>query len=116
MTDFPTMNNNVHAMALLGALRVAGIEARAHGLAVQPHVPDHRLALRTELVDLDVAPDHLRLVWRATPGVPRTLAIAAPRGKRLTGLVVDGAPVVLDAPVSVTPTAQGVVADATFGD
>jgi len=92
MTDFPTMNNNVHAMAMLAALRVAGVEPRADGLAVFPHVPEGRFALRTKLVDLDLAPERLRLVWRAAPGVPRSLSLTAPRGARLAAVRVDGAP------------------------
>lgn len=90
MTDFPTMNANVHAMAMLGALRVAGIEPRIDGLSIVPHVPQGKLALRTRLVDLDVAPDRARVVWRPTPGVPRTLALGAPRGARLETVAVDG--------------------------
>lgn len=90
MTDFPTMNNNVHAMAMLGALRVAGLEARPTGLAVFPHVPSRRLALRTELVDLDQDPAHLRIVWRAKPGVARTLSLTPPRGQALVEVKVDG--------------------------
>jgi len=90
MTDFPTMNNNVHAMAMLGALRVAGLEARPAGLAVFPHVPSRKLALRTELVDLDQDPTHLRIVWRATPGITRTLSLTPPRGQSIAEVQVDG--------------------------
>lgn len=93
MTDFPTMNNNVHAMAMLGALRVAGLEARPTGLAVFPHVPSRNLALRTALVDLDLSPARLRVVWRAKPNVPRTIALTPPRGLRLVTVRVDGAAV-----------------------
>ncbi len=91
MTDFPTMNANVHAMALLAALRVAGVEARAHGLAIMPHAP-HPIRLRTALVDLDVDRGRLRLAWRAAVGVPRTLELAAPRGATLGDVRVDGQP------------------------
>jgi hypothetical protein len=93
MTDFPTMNNNVHAMALLAALRVAGIEARPSGLAIFPHAPQGRLALRSALVDLDLDREqrHLRVVWRVAPGVPRTLTLTAPRGTGLGAVRVDGA-------------------------
>lgn len=93
MTDFPTMNNNVHAMAMLAALRVAGIEARADGLAIFPHVPARALGLRTALVDLDVAKTRLRVVWRPTRGVPRKISLFAPRGQVLANVRVDGTPV-----------------------
>lgn len=94
MTDFPTMNNNVHAMALLAALRVAGIEARPSGLAIFPHAPQGKLALRSALVDLDVDREQgrLRVVWRVAPGVPRTMTLTAPRGTSLAAVRVDGAP------------------------
>ncbi len=103
MTDFPTMNMNVHAMALLAALRVAGIEARADGLTIEPHVPDRRLALRSELVDLDLTPEKLHVEWRPAPNVPRTLVVKPPRGKRLASLTISG-------------TTAPIIADATFAD
>lgn len=95
MTDFPTMNANVHAMALLAALRVAGIEPRARGLAIAPHAP-HPIALRTALVDLDVENERMRVVWRPTVGVPRALELTAPRGTSFTTVRVDGEPIALD--------------------
>jgi hypothetical protein len=94
MTDFPTMNNNVHAMALLGALRVAGIEARPGGLAIFPHAPQAKIALRSALVDLDVDRDaaRMRLAWRSAIDVARTLSLTAPRGMTLASVRVDGQP------------------------
>lgn len=117
MTDFPTMNNNVHAMAMLAALRVAGIEPRASGLAIFPHVPSRSLALRTELLDLDLSPTSLRLVWRAKPGVTRTLSLAPPRGARVTSVKIDGVPGSCPATpceLSVIPTASGATIEVTL--
>ncbi|MBX3190789.1 MAG: hypothetical protein KF819_27575 [Labilithrix sp.] len=112
MTDFPTMNNNVHAMALLGALRVAGLEATPTGLSIFPHVPDDKLGLRSALVDLDLRPDRMRVVWRAAVGVPRTLAITAPRGKTIAAIRVDGEPRPIAPSFSVTAkTPEGVAID-----
>jgi len=93
MTDFPTMNNNVHAMALLGALRVAGVEARPSGLVIFPHAPHGKLALRTALVDLDLdrEQNRMRVVWRVARGVARTMTLTAPRGSKLAAVRVDGA-------------------------
>lgn len=90
MTDYPTMNTNVHAMAMLGALRVAGLEATGRGLAIRPHVPHRALAMRTRVVDLDVGADGYSGVWRPTPRVPRILSVCAPRGAALVAVTVDG--------------------------
>ena len=91
MTDYPTMNMNVHAMALLGALRIAGLEATGRGLAIRPHVPHRALAMRTRVVDLDVREGGYGGVWRPAPRVARVLSLCAPRGARLVGAAVDGA-------------------------
>ncbi len=119
MTDFPTMNANVHSLALLAALRVAGVEARAEGLSIMPHAP-HPIALRTALVDLDVESDRIRAVWRPAVGVPRSLELAAPRGATLGRVRVDGATFPTDAGATrvtlpVTATSAGVVVEATLG-
>jgi hypothetical protein len=123
MTDFPTMNANVHAMAMLAALRVAGVEPRADGVAVVPHVPatdaGSRLALRTALVDLDVERERMRVVWRPTAGVPRTIAVGAPRGAKLGEVKVGGVvrPMDPNATFVTLPVANdgaGVTVDATF--
>lgn len=64
MTDFPVMNMNPHAMALLGALRVCGIEPTADGLLIQPHVPRERFELDTALLSLKVTPDAISGEYR----------------------------------------------------
>jgi len=95
MTDFPTMNANVHAMAMLGALRVAGLSATARGLRVSPHVPHDELALRTRLVDLDVSHNGYSGTYRPAPGVPRNLTLGGKRA--IAAVVVDGVAVAVPA-------------------
>lgn len=69
MTDFPTMNANAHAMPLLAALRVLGVEPTASGLRVAPRVPPMSVALRTELVDVTLSGGRLTGAYRpAGPG------------------------------------------------
>ena len=81
MTDFPVMNNNQHAMPLLAALRVAGVEATAAGLTLTPRAPSD-FALRTELVDL------------SRRGKTITGAYRPVKGGSARALVVDaGAPI-----------------------
>lgn len=36
LTDFPVQNNNQHAMPILAAIRMAGIDATAQGLSIAP--------------------------------------------------------------------------------
>ncbi|MCA9590568.1 MAG: hypothetical protein KC657_34940 [Myxococcales bacterium] len=90
MTDFPTMNNNVHAMAVLAAVRVAGVEATSTGLRVAPP-STAALGLASATLDLDLGAARLRGVWRPRPGVARTLELQAPAGTRIEGVRVDGA-------------------------
>lgn len=89
MSDFPTMNNNQHAMPLYAALRLAGLRALGDGLSVEPRLP-RDFSLRTQLVDLDVRAGLVRGVWRPVPGVPRTLRLAAPPGGSLGQVEVAG--------------------------
>jgi hypothetical protein len=67
MTDSPGMNANQDAMALLGLLRVCGIEpARTgDGLDIAPKSPTERYVLQTELLHLDVAPGRIKGEYRA---------------------------------------------------
>lgn len=64
MTDFPTMNANQHAMPMLAALRVLGIEPTDKGLRIAPHVPMQAIALHTELLDVRLEGDHLTGTYR----------------------------------------------------
>ncbi|MCC6526222.1 MAG: hypothetical protein IT373_26485 [Polyangiaceae bacterium] len=113
MTDFPTMNNNQHALPLLAALRVAGVEATAAGLLVTPRVPERTLSLRTELVDLSERPDHVEGSYRPRGGADRVLEVAAPPGRVVVAASVAGvavpvpasaARVSLPAPAGLTTT------------
>ncbi len=104
MTDFPAMNANAHAMPLLAALRVAGVEATARGLSLTPHVPGARFALATERIDLHQ--DGALLEGRYRPGkgtAPRILTIRAPNGGHVVEAAVDGQ--------SVAPSADGTYVD-----
>lgn len=114
MTDFPTANNNVHAMALLGALRVAGVEPTAKGLRIEPHVPERRLALATRLLDLTQDGGTLEGRYAPTVGRERVLTFVAKPGEVIVEASVDGRPVdvtagatTLDVPVTAS-TPQGV--------
>ncbi|MCC6214654.1 MAG: hypothetical protein IT376_07280 [Polyangiaceae bacterium] len=102
MTDWPVQNNNVTALGMLAALRVAGIEATPEGLLVAPAVPpvagpggtpERRLTLRARLVELELRGAVLRLRYRPTGDAPRRVEIVAPSGERVTAASIDGTPV-----------------------
>lgn len=67
MTDFPVMNANQDAMALLGLLRVCGIEPSlaGDGLVIHPRVPKDNFILEMPLIRLEVAPKRIFLRYRA---------------------------------------------------
>lgn len=80
MTDFPVMNMNPHAMALLGLLRVCGIEPApaGDGLIIDPHVPRERFTLDTPLIRIDVTPDGISGEYRAIVDGTRALYVRVP--------------------------------------
>jgi hypothetical protein len=80
MTDFPVMNNNPHAMALLALLRVCGIEPSddGTGLVIDPHVPREQFTLDTALLRLDVSPGCIAGEYRPVASGQRTLLIRVP--------------------------------------
>jgi hypothetical protein len=80
MIDFPVMNSNPHAMALLGLLRVCGIEPSeaGDGLVIDPHVPRERFTLDTPLIRIDVAPDGISGEYRAIVDGTRALYVRVP--------------------------------------
>lgn len=82
MTDFPVMNANPHAMALLGLLRVCGIEPAADGsgLVIAPCVPRDSFILDTPLLLLEIAPGRIAGEYRATATGTRTLTVRVPAG------------------------------------
>ena len=80
MIDFPVMNSNPHAMALLGLLRVCGIEPSEDGagLIIDPHVPRDHFSLDTPLLRLEIAPGSIVGDYRAIITGQRTLYITVP--------------------------------------
>ena len=76
ITDFPTANNNTHAMALLGLFRVCGIEplADASGLRITPQYPD-KYILDMPMLRLDVTPRRILGEYRARVTGTRNLHI-----------------------------------------
>lgn len=67
MRDFPAMNANPHAMALLGLLRVCGVEPapEGDGLVIRPRLPRERFTLDLPLLHLEVELGHIRGVYHA---------------------------------------------------
>jgi hypothetical protein len=59
MTDFPVMNANQDAMALLGLIRVCGIEPApdGSGLIIRPSIPRKQWVLDTPLLRLEYSSD-----------------------------------------------------------
>jgi hypothetical protein len=80
MTDFPVMNANADAMALLGLLRVCGIEPAADGkgLVIRPQVPRKRFVLDTKLIRLEVDGTKVKGEYRAQFGGTINLYVYAP--------------------------------------
>jgi hypothetical protein len=77
MTDFPVMNANPDAMALLGLLRVAGIEPTGDGLTVKPSVPGDAFVLDTPLLRLESKNGELHGEYRAANDGEITLHFAS---------------------------------------
>jgi hypothetical protein len=95
MTDFPVMNMNQHAMALLGLLRVCGIEPSPNGdgLIIAPQVPGSRFVLDLPLLSLQVEPERIAGEYR--PGATcengrRILYVRIPEGANTTSVSVGG--------------------------
>jgi hypothetical protein len=97
MIDFPVQNNNAHAMPMLAALRLAGIDATAAGLSVAPRVTEHPFVLKTRIVELSVNGDHVAGRYRPTGTSARTLTLSAPPGRSIASLVAGGQNVALSA-------------------
>jgi hypothetical protein len=114
MTDFPVLNNNQHAMPILAALRVAGIDATAAGIRVAPHVPGD-FALQTALVDLSRRGSVIAGAYRPKGGGTRTVEVRAPSGTKVAAASVNGAPVaVTEGMPSVTLTVPATGGEARF--
>ena len=93
MTDFPTANNNVHAMAMLGALRVAGIEPTARGLRIEPHVPGRTFSFDTKVIALTQDGTTLEGRYSPGPGRERVLTFVPRAGERIVEATLNGTPV-----------------------
>jgi len=80
MSDFPVMNANPDAMALLGLLRVCGIEPapEGDGLVVKPLVPRDRFVLDMPLLRVVVEPHKISGVYRAANAGTRVLYVYPP--------------------------------------
>lgn len=80
MTDFPVMNANPDALALLALLRVCGVEPApgGDGLLIHPRVPRERFTLDTRLLRLDVAPNDIGGEYRAFARGSRALYVYVP--------------------------------------
>jgi hypothetical protein len=81
MTDFPAMNANQDAMALLGLLRVCGVEPAPGGLLVRPVVPRDRWTLDTPLLLLRREPGRIFGEYRAHNDGEITLYITTPQNE-----------------------------------
>ncbi|MFN7952668.1 MAG: hypothetical protein U0610_13170 [bacterium] len=92
MTDFPALNQNPHAMALLAALRVAGIEPTGDGLRVDPHVPRAAFTLDFPLVRLDVDAARVEITYRPIVDGTRTLHVRVPAASGSWPVTLDGRP------------------------
>lgn len=80
MTDFPTMNSNADAMAILGLMRVCGVEPSADGkgLVIRPQVPRKQWVLDTPLLRLEVDGSKIKGEYRAYVGGSLNLSIYPP--------------------------------------
>jgi len=80
MTDFPVMNANPDAMALLGLLRVCGIEPASNGdgLVIQSAVPRERFILDLPLLRLEVEAHKISGEYRSVNDGERTLYVYPP--------------------------------------
>lgn len=79
MTDFPVMNSNPPAMALLALLRVCGVEPTeaGDGLRITPRIPD-RYVLDVPLIKIDASPNSVNGEYRPIVDGGRVLYIYVP--------------------------------------
>ena len=82
MTDFPVMNANQDAMALLGLLRVCGVRPAPDGLRIAPQTPPERFVLDLPLLRLEVKPGRIAGEYRAVVDGTRTLHVRVPARTR----------------------------------
>lgn len=90
MCDYPAQNCNPHAMALLGLLRVCGIEPIGDGLRIAPQAPPERFTLDMPLLRLEVAPGRIAGEYRPAATTRRTLHVRLSQGARDIAARVGG--------------------------
>ncbi|HEY3289353.1 MAG TPA: hypothetical protein VGK87_04420, partial [Anaerolineae bacterium] len=95
MTDFPAMNTNPDAMALLGMLRVCGIEPSpdGDGLRINPQSPPDRFELDLLLLRLSVRPGFISGEYRAAVNGHTILYVPLPDNALWVSATADGQPV-----------------------
>ena len=93
MSDFPVMNVNQDAMALLAMLRVCGIEpARlGDGLVIAPQPPPAEFELDTALLYLKCDAAGVKGQYRAVAQGGCTLYVRAPSPKSIVSAQISGA-------------------------
>jgi len=81
ISDFPAMNSNPDAMALLALIRLCGIDPVADGLRIAPHLtPDKKeFVLDMPLIRVEVSPTGISGEYRAANDGERALYIAIPK-------------------------------------
>jgi hypothetical protein len=106
MTDFPVMNANQDAMALLALLRVCGVEPAPNGdgLIIAPKAPPERFHLQLRLLHLKVEPGVIRGEYHPIVDGSRTLYIGVPEAARNVQASVKGTEL-----QAVTPNDEGYV-------
>jgi hypothetical protein len=109
MTDFPVMNMNPHAMALLGVVRLAGLDPRADGLAIHPQIPGGNFTLDTQLLRVTATATGYQGVYRAANDGSVTLHFALQSGATPTSAHINGTSV-----LPVTVDADGAALPLTF--
>ena len=104
ITDFPVMNSNLHAMALLGLLRLCGIEPRAdgQGLVIAPKIPREQFILDTPLLRLEVGPNRIAGDYHAVASGTRLLTIHRPADKPFSNAQVADQPIPISDPHAVS--------------
>lgn len=104
MTDFPVMNANPDAMALLGTLRVCGIEPSpdGDGLLINPQSPPERFELDLPLLCLSVRPGYISGEYRAAIDGHTVLHIRLPHKAQWVSAVAGGQPVMHKADSDIT--------------
>ncbi len=102
MVDFPVMNNNQHAMPMLAALRIAGVDATSKGIRISPKVPSKMFSLKTALLDVFQRGNTISGRYRPLGGGNRIIDVAAPSGFSIESAVLN------DVPVVVSPGANSV--------